>query len=183
MSKKYPEGFTFYDYQMRVCTVHSFSEQFNCYMIIEEDNPRALYHWSESNIDDVMSKQERIINFDKQQKEIRLKQDKEEREREEQYNNVYGFCDNMTALQKGKVLKCLNVINRYDNYGNLPRKEFIFKALQDGLKPGIQYNVTYYSRKGYTTKPVVYIMDAQEYSIDITKTEYNYAIYLIENVL
>jgi hypothetical protein len=169
---------------MQPCVIHSFSEKYNTYLVRENDNSVALNFWSETDIDKVMSKQEKMIQFDKEQKEKQRKIEEVERIEQEKYNNVFGFCDKMTTLQKGKVLKSLNMLVKYDKYGTITRKEFILKTLEDGLKPIVRHNVKYYSRRaeeGYTVKPVVYSMDAGDYDIDITKTEYDYALHLIKN--
>jgi hypothetical protein len=188
LNKKYI-GVTFLDMQYRLHTVEEFSDKYNSYLVKEEGFDFAHGIMNDSEIEFYLNKQDKIIECkNKSDQAEKAAQDKKERE-EQAYNNVYGFCDNITALQKGKVLKTLNKLIRFNinNYGVMTCKDFILKALQDGLKPAIKYNVQYYSsraEKGYTVKPVVCTMNLEDgTSIDITKTEYDYALYLIENHL
>jgi len=94
-----------------------------------------------------------------------------------------GFTDNIKPLQKVKTEKTLDNLIRHN--GNvITNKEFILIKLQEGLTPGIEENYSYYSSKlGYNTKPKTdYRLKDQDGSFyHITKTEYNYALYLMEN--
>jgi len=96
-----------------------------------------------------------------------------------------GFTDNLKPMQKVRAEKTLDNLIRCN--GNvITNKEFILIKLQEGLIPGIEENYSYYSSKlGYNTKPKTdYRLKDQDGSFyHITKTEYNYALYLLDNNL
>ena len=94
-----------------------------------------------------------------------------------------GFTDNMKPMQKSRTEKTLdNSIRHNDNV--ITNKEFILIKLQEGSTPGIEEDYSYYSRKlqDYTKPKTDYRLKDQDGSFyHITKTEYNYALYLLEN--
>jgi len=94
-----------------------------------------------------------------------------------------GFIDNLKPMQKVRVEKTLDNLIRCN--GNvITNKEFILIKLQEGLTPGIEEDYSYYSRKlqGDTKPKTDYRLKDQDGSFyHITKTEYNYALYLLEN--
>jgi len=94
-----------------------------------------------------------------------------------------GFTDNLKPMQKVKAEKTLdNLIRCNDNI--ITNKEFIFIKLQEGLTPSIEEDYSYYSRKlqGDTKPKTDYRLKDQDASFyHITKTEYNYALYLLDN--
>ena len=57
--------------------------------------------------------------------------EQEARERAE-YERFHGFTDNMTPLQKGRVVKCLDKRYRYDDSGILTRAEHVEKTQKAG---------------------------------------------------
>lgn len=101
--------------------------------------------------------------------------------------NIKDTYFNFASSQKVADIKkkaTLDKLLNYDNYGVLSRKEFIFKALQDDYKPIKTENYTYYSsRLNDWTKPkTLYTMENEEgLSYEVTKTEYDYALHLINN--
>jgi len=94
-----------------------------------------------------------------------------------------GFTDNLKPMQKAKAEKTLDKLIRCN--GNvITNKEFILIKLQEGLTPSIEEDYSYYSRKlqGDTKPKTDYRLKDQDGSFyHITKTEYNYALYLLEN--
>jgi len=94
-----------------------------------------------------------------------------------------GFTDTLTPLQKSKVESTLDTQIKYNNI-IMTKKQFIYNKLQEGYIPVIEENVSWYSRKlqDYTKPKTEYRLENQKGSYnDITKTEYNYATYLVEN--
>jgi len=94
-----------------------------------------------------------------------------------------GFTDNLKPMQKVRTKKTLDNLIRCN--GNvITNKEFIFIKLQEGLIPCIEEDYSYYSSKlRCETKPKTdYRLKDQDGSFyHITKTEYNYALYLLTN--
>jgi len=94
-----------------------------------------------------------------------------------------GFTDNLKPMQKVRAEKTLDNLIRHN--GNvITNKEFILIKLQEGLKPRIEEDYSYYSRKlqGETKPRTDYRLKDQDGSFyHITKTEYDYANYLLEN--
>ena len=94
-----------------------------------------------------------------------------------------GFTNNLKPMQKVRAEKVLdNSIRCNDNI--ITNKEFILIKLQEGLIPGIEEDYSYYSSKlGCDTKPKTdYRLKDQDGSFyHITKTEYDYANYLLVN--
>jgi len=94
-----------------------------------------------------------------------------------------GFTDTLTPLQKSKVQTTLDTQIKYNNI-IMPKKQFIYNKLQEGYTPHIEEDVSYYSRKlqDYTKSKSEYRLSNQEGSYySITKTEYNFAVYLVQN--
>jgi len=94
-----------------------------------------------------------------------------------------GFTDNLKPMQRVKAEKTLdNSIRHNDNV--ITNKEFIFIKIQESLIPSIEEDYSYYSSKlRYDTKPKTdYRLKDQDGSFyHITKTEYNFALYLLDN--
>jgi len=94
-----------------------------------------------------------------------------------------GFTNNLKPMQKLRAEKTLDNLIRHN--GNvITNKEFILIKLQEGLIPSIEEDYSYYSRKlqGDTKPKTDYRLKDQDGSFyHITKTEYNYALYLLEN--
>jgi hypothetical protein len=94
----------------------------------------------------------------------------------------------MTALQKGKVLKVLNKkINYFSNgkYVNtISRKDFIKNHLENGSNIQHKKNVRTWTKKGITEKENSFqLVLSDESYYEITKTEFDYANYLLEKVI
>jgi hypothetical protein len=100
-------------------------------------------------------------------------------------NTFFGFTDNLNTLQKGKAEKVLDNAVRVDGV-LMTEKEFIYKKLQEGYRPTIEYNYSYYSSKTDSmTKPKddYRLVSPDESFYSVNKTLYNYSVYLLENDL
>jgi hypothetical protein len=99
------------------------------------------------------------------------------------HNTYFGFTNNKTALQAGKIEKSLDMLWNYDGKTYL-RKVLVFELLQAGRKPELEENYSYYSAKidDYTKPKTLYKLEDQEGTyIELNKTLYDYALYLVEN--
>ncbi|APR02493.1 hypothetical protein RSJ2_4172 (plasmid) [Clostridium botulinum] len=129
-----------------------------------------------------------LIKFEEEKKRIEEK----ERKEKEQYNFCYGFCDRKTDLQKGKILKILNTKMLYRE-NIMTRKEiieFLMKKYKQ-IAPEEHLNTNRISKK--INLEYRKLKDKLEYRIyfdkeksgflEVTKTEYDYCNYLLENKL
>jgi len=94
-----------------------------------------------------------------------------------------GFTDTFTPLQKSKTQITLDTQIKHNNV-IMPKKQFIYLKLNEGYTPHIEEDVSYYSRKiqDYTKPKSEYRLSNSEGSYySITKTEYNFAVYIIQN--
>lgn len=107
-----------------------------------------------------------------------------------------GFTDQFPAMKKAKVENTLDKLTRYNGLSleqekdviTLARKEFILLCLQLGYKPVVEKGVTRWSKRlqDYTKPKIEYNlkkwMEQEHYTSTwtITKTEYDFACYLIE---
>ena len=94
-----------------------------------------------------------------------------------------GFTDTFKPLQKSKVSSTLDTQIKHNNV-IMPKKQFIYLKLNEGYTPTIEEDVSYYSRKlgDYIKPKSEYRISNQEGNYySITKTEYNFAVYLVEN--
>jgi len=98
-------------------------------------------------------------------------------------NTFLGFTDTLTPMQKSKVSSTLDTQIKHNNV-IMPKKQFIYNKLQEGYTPHVEEDVSCYSRKlgDYTKPKTEYRLSNPEGSYyDITKTEYNFAIYIVQN--
>lgn len=107
-----------------------------------------------------------------------------------------GFTDQFPAMKKAKVENTLDKLTRYNGSSleqekdviTLARKEFILLCLQLGYKPIVEKDVTRWSKRlqDYTKPKIEYHLERWEEqekytsTWTITKTEYDFACYLIE---
>lgn len=143
-----------------------------------------------------LDNQELIINKNRsaieshKEREIRTEIEKQKELAEQlEYENVYGYLDNKTPMQKGKILKTLNVKAHYHNngtyLGHMTRKDFLYKMISEGYTTAHLKDLKYWG-KDYElkTKSNEYRLVAPDESFyEITKTEFDYANYLINNVI
>lgn len=188
------EGLTFYSKPCNVITVlKRYNDQFykvEDKHIITGDarndillTPEAIQN-DLNNQEEIKQRIERALEYDKKQKEATQQEEQQEKQEQEEYNNVYGYCDNMILLQKGKVLKVLNKEERYK--GKISkRKDFIKSKLEENWHIDIENNVKRWTRNGITEKETCYYIKnvKENIALSITKTEYDYGLHLIKNVL
>lgn len=129
-----------------------------------------------------------IIESEKREEEERQKEIAKQKE----YEFCYGFADNQTLLQKGRILKILNTKQNYYNsgifIGNMTRKSFIEKVLKDGGKVEHKKDMKYYSKRVGTkikeNEYRLYLTDDKnnnsESFYEITKIEYDYSNHLLQ---
>jgi hypothetical protein len=137
-----------------------------------------------NNQEEIKQRINRALEYDKRQKEAEQQEKQQEEKEKQEYENVYGYCDKMTPYQKGKVLKVLNKEERYK--GKISkRKDFIKSKLAEGWNIDIENNVNYWTRNGIKQKDTCYYVKngKENITLSITKTEYDYGMYLLENVL
>jgi len=180
-------GLKFFSAQMKQMEVIEYSEKYKGFLVSEQDMPegyRAIMQ--DQEIEFYLSKQSKYIECHNRH----LEEERQEKEKQEQkqfeYNNTYGFTDNLTPMQKGKILKTLNKsFNYYENgifKTNSTRKDFIKAMLEEGYKLEHKTNLKYYTKKGeLKIKANEYRLVSPDNSFfEITKTEYDYAVYLKE---
>lgn len=184
------EGLEMLDFQYKKLKVEKFSERYNAYLVIEENMPE--YHrliMKDNDIEMYLSKQEEILACKERSEKREQEELKRQQEEEFKINNTWGYADNFSPMQKGKVLKILNkTFNYYDNekyVGNMTRKEFIKKVLEEGYILEHKTNINYFVKGGeLKVKPNEYRLtdkDGQFYTL--TKTEYDFGNYLIKNII
>lgn len=121
---------------------------------------------------------------DLQRKEERKKREEEQRlkEQEEQKlkdieNFCNGFTDNKNPMQQQRIADTLNRLVRVDGVV-YRRKENILNKLNEGYKPTIKplYN------KNHILKDKLVLENAEGWFVEVTKTEYDYATYLLNEL-
>lgn len=159
---------------------------FGCLIISEEEVKDML-----NNYDEYKAKYLRLMaeqkEWDRKEREREEREAKEKAERE----NLYGFDDGKTPMQRGKLLKTLLKEFMYYDYKEdgtrtvktQSRKDFVIHQLKKGYKPSHEKNVKMYSKRaecGYKLIPNYYTLKLNNSSWDITKTEYDFANYVKE---
>lgn len=98
----------------------------------------------------------------------------------ENNNSFLGFTDNRTALQAGKIEKCLSKAFRYDGVV-MQRRDAMLMDLRDGKIPAVvETTVNGKNKKSYRLN---FEIDGTKVFNEITKTEYDFCLYLIKNEL
>lgn len=181
---KYQEGFRFIRYREEV-EIITFIERHNMYLLNNFTENRQDELILESEIDRHMGKQdyykEKIESnrlFLLKQEELERIEQEKERQKQFEYDNTYGFTDKLTPMQKGKILKTLNILMNYESYGCMKRKDFILKALKDGAIPEIKHNLSHWGKNGIKKIEQEYTIDFKSHWVTVTKIEYDYAMYL-----
>lgn len=100
-------------------------------------------------------------------------------------NSFLGFTDNRTALQAGKIEKCLSKAFRYNGVV-MERRDKMLQDLRNGKEPKIAEEIvngkTKKSYRVYSTIKDGEFAGTRVFS-EITKTEYDFCMYLIKNDL
>lgn len=178
-------GLKFKGFQGQEMTVIKYMDQFKMYYVeeITKTGFKGNELMDDERIQFYLSKQEEILASDKKMQEINQQiKEREEKEKQE-YENVYGYCDNMSPMQKAKVLKTLNKSMRHNNK-TMTRKEFIYNLIQEGYTVRI-IDKLQTSQKKVNLERIAYykydvpVIENKEGFYTITKTEYNFALYLL----
>ena len=176
------EGLELIDFNYNTCKIVKHYKD-NKYLAIDKVHTGEHGNYLILSIDDIetlISKQEkfrdRIEKIKQEETERKIKEDKQRKEREEK-ENLYGFTDNKTALQKGKILSTLMKTMLY-NGNMITRKDFIIDLISKGYKPTIK---EYAKRRG-VKKSYTVMIDSYGSWYDVTKTEYNFANYYINSI-
>lgn len=111
------------------------------------------------------------------------KREKEQAEMLTEKAKYLGWADDMTPLRFGQVSTTLDVSIRVDGK-IMTRREFIINCLKDGWTPQKEDGVTSWYKRGrevQESKPrTEYHLHKAEYVYQISKTEYDFAVYLVE---
>ena len=103
----------------------------------------------------------------------------------ENNNSFLGFTDNRTALQAGKIEKILTKKFNYDGI-IMERRDAMLMDLRAGKTPDmVEENVNGKKKKSYRLNFIIAggMFDGAKVFNEITKTEYDFCLYLIENDL
>lgn len=183
MNKKYI-GIEFSNCQGVKMKVESFLDKFNMYYVTYSHMGSTLNElMNEQDIEFYLSKQDELNEQLDKAKLLELKRQEEEEQEKQAYENVNGFCDNMKPMQKAKTLTVLNKLVSY-NGKYTSRKEHMETMLKEGYKPFIIDKVMTSNRKINLERIVKYKYDVPVMQnskgefLEVTKTEYNYAIHL-----
>ena len=145
----------------------------------------------------ILDKQEMLqIRYEVQEEKRKQQQAEEKKEMErkikekEDYNFCNGYTDNLTPLQAGKVLKVLNKIIFF-NGKSITRKEWIHMLINknSSIKEVMLTNrysekkVDLCYKKHKDKKEYRFYDDNDDSFYTVTKTEYEYIKYLLENKL
>jgi len=137
--------------------------------------------WDQNWMDRILSKQEEYKNKLELHKKALIEEEKREAE-EARYKaekeDLYGFDDGKNPMQKGKILKCLMIYNNY-SIGFMTRKDFLMIRLKNGFKLDYKQFTNYKT----DTKKWCYVLGNENCFTEITKTEYDFAQYLLNNNL
>lgn len=109
------------------------------------------------------------------------------KEQQKDLNFCNGFTDNMKAMRKERVHTILNKLYRYDNIVRSAKDNIIIE-LKKGRTPKKKIITTY--RRGRVQpggvkndwdefKKEIYCLENKNGYLEINKTEYDYAIYLL----
>jgi hypothetical protein len=160
------------------------------YLIGKNENHHDFKDFAEvreaGQLDELIERDGKNLEFNlKAAKEREIqKQKEEERKRIEEDTN--GFADQFSPMQRAKIINALNKLKRVDGR-IMTRKEFVRARVLEGDKPEIITFCDPYGRKINGER--VCKKDKTEYTLTekdgntshiITKTEYDYAGYLIK---
>jgi len=95
-------------------------------------------------------------------------------------NSLLGFTTNKTALQAGKIEACLSKVFRYDCIV-MERRDAMLKYLREGKIPAVVETVV--NGKNKKSYRLNFTIDGTNVFNEITKTEYDFCLYLIKNDL
>ena len=97
--------------------------------------------------------------------------------------SLIGYSQNLSPMKKAKVEKTLLKLIRYKGEV-IYTSEFVARKIIEGSTPAYEENYSHYSSKldGYTKPKTLYKLDNNNNTYtEITKTEYDFSLYLIDN--
>lgn len=184
------KGLKFFDAQMNTLEVLEYSERYKGYLLCENGRMNGMYTIvQEQEIEFYLSNQDKYIESDKRYRVIEQEEQRKEEQIQFEYNNTYGYTDNLPAMAKGKMLKILNTKENYshngESLGQMKRKDFLKSMIDKGYTLEHKTNIKYYAKNGeLKTKTNEYRMNLPDNSFYvITKTEYDYGMYLTQTLI
>lgn len=169
-------GTVFYDINGKKTITGTVETNKGIFYTIKESNSIFTYdqivNYKNKESETIAKIEKNKIYMEKIEKQIKEEQDQKKIELEE-YNNIYGYANNETPMQKGKILKCLNTTQLF-NKKLSTRKGNIHRMIKEGSKKSKIVIIN--NKKVYR----VYYNDNESF-LELTKTEYDYFNYLIEN--
>ncbi|HFL3653717.1 TPA: hypothetical protein ACG3P3_001441 [Clostridioides difficile] len=98
----------------------------------------------------------------------------------ENIKNDLGYTKNMKKMIAARTINVLNEFINYDGY-IMKKMNFITLLILKGYRPEVKENFSYYSKKidGYTKPKILYILSNSDSYINISKTEFDFAKWLI----
>jgi len=151
---------------------------FGLQIISQEEINNDLLHQ-----DEYEAEHDKREKYDEEQAEKqRLRIEKETKAKAE-LENLYGFDSGLTPMQRGKLLKVLLKEYRYDGIV-MTRKDFLYKNINNGctvkqVDNVISYYGSRWDKKESKPKTEYRLMVENNFSYTITKTEFEFANYLI----
>lgn len=127
-----------------------------------------------SRNDILTAKLERQKERNKQIEAERLAEVEADKKAQQDYNFCYGYIDNVSALQGGRILKALNKKMYYNN-SLITRKDLIHFHIGNNSKTEIHTDKSGKKTKRFYTNSGSFF--------EVTKIEYDYVNYLIDNQL
>lgn len=129
---------------------------------------------TENEVEYIIEKQEKLKKQVKDKAERKRKRRAEQEKTEKNYKDLKGFADSKSKMQLGRIRKTLNKEYIYKRYNRtMTRKDYIIALIKDG------YN-TLENREG---ERALVNGDVWLLQSDFTKTEFDFAEYLIKNNL
>jgi len=192
---KYQKGFKFMDY-FTDYEIIEFMEQYKMYRLNNLTDNRQNELKEEEEIDHcvimkevfISRREENRIFLEKQEERERVENEKKEAQ-EKEFNFCYGYVDNKSDIQRGKILKILNTKELFNGIVRT-RKNVIENTITNNTVTLETYNNInrYSSHKVCLTykklaDKIEYRLLYNDMLLEVTKTEYDYAAYLIDNEL
>lgn len=176
--------------------IASYRDLSNMYTIIDKYDDRFMYYscknsmlkYTTETIENILATQEGHKAFYIEQIESAienllhsLKKHEEEINQKKEYYELDGFIDNKKKLVGERIANILNTVEYYSipTLGlkcEMARKDFVKFMIDKGFKP---YKAEEYRPRAGDYKTVYYFVDNTDYLIKITKTEKEYADFLL----
>lgn len=136
------------------------------------ENKPTLTFWPEETLNLYKPTFEKSIDSIHREVLVQNQQRTEQLQKEEDYNRDWGYTEQMTGYQRGRILKTLNKVQNYKGKGSMMRKDFLHEVLQE---EGYSLEEGKANSKDYRLNTP----DGTFYNI--TKTEYDFGKHLLVN--